>query len=49
MKKIQIELTRAEYNALKELCSRGGAYTDLYHYKDWRKMEKIEKLIRNIK
>ena len=43
---ITINLTKKQHEALSELIKRGFAYMDAHGYRDWKKMEKVEQIIK---
>lgn len=42
----EIKLTKKQYVSLLELIERGFAYMDEHSYRDWKKMVKIEQIIK---
>ena len=41
-----VKLTKKQHEALLELIQRGYAYMDEHDYRDWKKMEKVEQIIK---
>lgn len=43
---VTVKLTKKQHESLLELIQRGFAYMDAYGYRDWKKMEKVEQIIK---